>query len=81
MTEEGVLSERNGLEESGQVSPNGPKGPSPELPKFTLGKRGILAFFTLSVLTLMVALDGTSISVALPVRVSTTLDAHTEREH
>ncbi|OJJ00828.1 hypothetical protein ASPVEDRAFT_127706 [Aspergillus versicolor CBS 583.65] len=34
---------------------------------FVLGKRGILAFFTLSVLTLMVALDGTSISVALPI--------------
>lgn len=34
---------------------------------FVLGKRGTLAFFTLSVLTLMVAIDGTSISVALPV--------------
>ncbi|OJJ61486.1 hypothetical protein ASPSYDRAFT_148280 [Aspergillus sydowii CBS 593.65] len=34
---------------------------------FVLGKRGILAFFTLSVLTLMVAIDGTSISVALPI--------------
>ncbi|KAL4922005.1 major facilitator superfamily domain-containing protein [Aspergillus aurantiobrunneus] len=35
--------------------------------EFKLGKRGILAFFTLSVLTLMVALDGTSLSVALPI--------------
>lgn len=35
--------------------------------KFALGKRGILVFFTLSVLTLMAALDGTSLSVALPV--------------
>ncbi|KAJ5124938.1 uncharacterized protein N7515_008763 [Penicillium bovifimosum] len=34
--------------------------------KFTLGRRGILVFFTLSVLTLMAALDGTSLSVALP---------------
>lgn len=36
--------------------------------KFALGRRGILVFFTLSVLTLMAALDGTSLSVALPVR-------------
>lgn len=35
--------------------------------EFALGRRGILVFFTLAVLTLMVALDGTSISVALPV--------------
>jgi len=35
--------------------------------KFALGRRGILVFFTLSVLTLMAALDGTSLSVALPV--------------
>lgn len=34
---------------------------------FALGKKGILVFFTLSVLTLMAALDGTSLSVALPV--------------
>ncbi|KAJ5520953.1 Major facilitator superfamily domain general substrate transporter, partial [Penicillium fimorum] len=34
--------------------------------KFDLGRRGILVFFTLSVLTLMAALDGTSLSVALP---------------
>lgn len=38
-----------------------------EMDEFVLGRRGIMAFFTLSVLTLMVALDGTSISVALPV--------------
>lgn len=37
--------------------------------KFALGRRGILVFFTLSVLTLMAALDGTSLSVALPVSV------------
>lgn len=36
--------------------------------KFALERRGALVFITLSVLTLMAALDGTSISVALPVR-------------
>jgi hypothetical protein len=35
--------------------------------KFVLGRRGQLVFFTLAVLTLMAALDGTSLSVALPV--------------
>jgi hypothetical protein len=38
--------------------------------KFALGRRGILVFFTLSVLTLMAALDGTSLSVALPVSIN-----------
>lgn len=38
--------------------------------EFSLGKRGMLVFFTLATLTLMVALDGTSISVALPVRIN-----------
>lgn len=37
---------------------------------FKLGRRGALVFFTLAVLTLMAALDGTSLSVALPVCVS-----------
>lgn len=35
--------------------------------EFTLGRRGILVVLTLCVLTLMAALDGTSLSVALPV--------------
>lgn len=35
--------------------------------QFALGRRGQLVFFTLAVLTLMAALDGTSLSVALPV--------------
>ncbi|KAL4862189.1 hypothetical protein BDV12DRAFT_179117 [Aspergillus spectabilis] len=52
---------------SGRASPVNPKNVTPEMDEFVLGKRGILAFFTLSVLTLMVALDGTSISVALPI--------------
>lgn len=38
--------------------------------KFALGRRGILVVFTLCVLTLMAALDGTSLSVALPVSTS-----------
>ncbi|KAJ5547279.1 hypothetical protein N7494_004864 [Penicillium frequentans] len=33
---------------------------------FKLDRRGVLVFFTLAVLTLMAALDGTSLSVALP---------------
>lgn len=36
--------------------------------KFALGRRGVLVVLTLCVLTLMAALDGTSLSVALPVR-------------
>ncbi|GLI78264.1 hypothetical protein PoHVEF18_006573 [Penicillium ochrochloron] len=36
--------------------------------KFALGRRGQLVFFTLAVLTLMAALDGTSLSVALPMK-------------
>ncbi|KAJ5917262.1 hypothetical protein N7466_010816 [Penicillium verhagenii] len=39
---------------------------SPPDDGFSLGRRGILVFFTLSVLALMAALDGTSLSVALP---------------
>lgn len=35
--------------------------------KFALGRKGILVVLTLCVLTLMAALDGTSLSVALPV--------------
>lgn len=35
--------------------------------KFALGRKGILVVFTLCILTLMAALDGTSVSVALPV--------------
>ena len=62
------------ISNSSLPSPNGPSPApsskeSPTIGEFSLGKRGILVFFTLSVLTLMVALDGTSISVALPVRI------------
>ena len=37
------------------------------LPEFKPSARLYLAFLTLAVITLMVALDGTSLSVALPV--------------
>ncbi|KAL2829452.1 major facilitator superfamily domain-containing protein [Aspergillus cavernicola] len=63
--EEAVFSEP--ANSSGQATPVDPKPVTPERDEFVLGRRGILAFFTLSVLTLMVALDGTSISVALPI--------------
>ncbi|KAE8422273.1 major facilitator superfamily domain-containing protein [Aspergillus pseudocaelatus] len=52
----------NGQHELCQVSFS-----SPTHPEFSLGKRGVLIFLTLSILTMMVALDGTSISVALPI--------------
>lgn len=61
---------------SAQLSPSPQRTSSPVEPAkegadgFSLGKRGILAFFTLATLTLMVALDVTSISVALPVRIN-----------
>lgn len=35
--------------------------------EFKLSRRAMMIFFTLAVLTLMAALDGTSLSVALPV--------------
>ena len=52
--------------------PATPSSPAPSVDKtdeeeFHPGYRFYLAFATLSILTLMVALDGTSISVALPV--------------
>ncbi|KAL4930310.1 major facilitator superfamily domain-containing protein [Aspergillus undulatus] len=69
--EEGVLAERDpevSSANSGRLSPGSDsKTATPEMDEFVLGRRGILAFFTLCVLALMVALDGTSISVALPI--------------
>jgi hypothetical protein len=60
------------LNEKAAMSP--PSSPSSqtlngdgEVEKFKLPMRSWLVFLTLAVLTLMVALDGTSISVALPV--------------
>ncbi|KAJ9615246.1 hypothetical protein H2200_001320 [Cladophialophora chaetospira] len=46
-----------------EITPNGATAPV----EFNISTRFILAFAALAVLTLMVALDGTSISVALPV--------------
>ncbi|CAG8051214.1 unnamed protein product [Penicillium olsonii] len=58
---------------AGQDSP-----PQEEI--FTLGRRGTIIFVALAVLTLMVALDGTSISLALPAMSSelggTTIEAY-----
>lgn len=48
---------------------------SPDYDDFKLSVSGQLVFLTLAVLTLMVALDGTSISVALPVRTRSLLEA------
>jgi hypothetical protein len=44
--------------------------PEPEPVEWKPSKRLYVAFLTLAVITLMVALDGTSLSVALPVRLS-----------
>jgi hypothetical protein len=66
---EAVLAEPDAASSVTTPDAPGAKPLTPEMEEFTLGKRGQLAFFTLSVLTLMVALDGTSISVALPVRI------------
>ncbi|KKK14623.1 putative MFS transporter [Aspergillus ochraceoroseus] len=67
MSKETLVLGRDAPDPSSQKPSKEDNGTSQGLPEFTLGKRGILAFFTLSVLTLMVALDGTSISVALPI--------------
>ncbi|KAJ5475214.1 hypothetical protein N7539_008280 [Penicillium diatomitis] len=54
------------ISNSGSTSPKNKDGDAGS-PKFALSRRGQLAFFTLAVLTLMAALDGTSLSVALPI--------------
>jgi hypothetical protein len=46
---------------------------APELEKFKPGWRFLAAFGSLCIITLMAALDATSISVALPVRLPCTL--------
>ncbi|KAL4799563.1 major facilitator superfamily domain-containing protein [Aspergillus venezuelensis] len=67
MSKEGVRADPEvASASSGQVTPDSKKI-TPEMDEFVLGRQGILAFFTLSVLALMVALDGTSLSVALPI--------------
>lgn len=57
---------QNGQQQSGGSSS---ASSHTEVEEFRPSKRTWLIFLTLSVLTLMVALDGTSISVALPVRI------------
>jgi hypothetical protein len=49
---------------------NAQRSPSPTPEKFQPGWRFIAAFISLCVITLMAALDATSISVALPVSIS-----------
>ncbi|KAJ6103473.1 hypothetical protein N7486_005900 [Penicillium sp. IBT 16267x] len=67
-----VNSSPNGLEKAGPLTNNSKPSsitttdPPPD-DGFKLDRRGVLVFFTLSVLTLMAALDGTSLSVALPI--------------
>lgn len=56
----------NGTPESTQASSTG-SFKEDDAETFKLPTRSWLVFLTLAVLTLMVALDGTSISVALPV--------------
>ena len=50
------------------LSPNTLDASSNEMTKFDPGYRFYLAFLSLAVLAMMVSLDGTSVSVALPVR-------------
>ncbi|KAJ5765774.1 hypothetical protein N7520_005333 [Penicillium odoratum] len=57
----------SGSEKPGPISPSKPSSVMTDPDNgFKLGRRGVLVFFTLAVLTLMAALDGTSLSVALP---------------
>ncbi|PGH26776.1 hypothetical protein AJ80_01541 [Polytolypa hystricis UAMH7299] len=80
MTEESTLASRGpsmdrtkeqpdgaGQKVSQDTSPSGSYTDAPEVTEFHPSLRTWLAFLTLAVLTLMVALDGTSISVALPI--------------
>ncbi|OAL35450.1 hypothetical protein AYO20_05300 [Fonsecaea nubica] len=53
------------VSEKGDIDNNNGAPSAP--PPFTISTRFVMAFVALSVLTLMVALDGTSISVALPI--------------
>jgi hypothetical protein len=65
----GLVVPENAIDTSNQLSSASSSTVSAQDPDkdFTLGTRGTLIFVILAVLTLMAALDGTSISVALPV--------------
>ncbi|KIX01272.1 uncharacterized protein Z518_08997 [Rhinocladiella mackenziei CBS 650.93] len=52
---------------SSSISSHKGNNEASEPPEFTISTRFVMAFVALAVLTLMVALDGTSISVALPI--------------
>lgn len=55
------------LEKGNYASGSNSSGGQESSEEFSLGRKGTIIFFALTILTLMVALDGTSISVALPV--------------
>ncbi|KAJ5198558.1 major facilitator superfamily domain-containing protein [Penicillium cinerascens] len=65
----GSVVPENAMDASNQMSSASSSTVSAQDPdeNFTLSKRGTLIFVILAVLTLMAALDGTSISVALPI--------------
>ncbi|KAJ5659679.1 major facilitator superfamily domain-containing protein [Penicillium longicatenatum] len=65
----GLVVPENAIDASNQMSSTSSSTVSAQDPdeNFTLGMRGTLIFVILAVLTLMAALDGTSISVALPI--------------
>lgn len=56
--------------DKGIETPPPDKKQATALPEWKPSKKLYVAFLTLAVITLMVALDGTSLSVALPVRPS-----------
>ena len=54
--------------DNASISPSLHQVESADVPDFKPTRKLYIAFSTLSVITLMVAMDGTSLSVALPVR-------------
>jgi hypothetical protein len=70
-----VEADRASLSSDRPTSSPAPSVYKPDEEEFKPGFRFYLAFATLSILTLMVALDGTSISVALPVYLATFLES------
>lgn len=73
---EALPSHRPSIESEKEIASGAPSTlnpdtkPQPDLVAWKPSKRLYVAFLTLAVITLMVALDGTSLSVALPVSAS-----------
>ncbi|KAF3391627.1 hypothetical protein F1880_007766 [Penicillium rolfsii] len=61
------LEKPDGTSNPGSIMDRDQEDSDKKAKEFVLGRRGQLVFFTLAVLTLMAALDGTSLSVALPI--------------